>query len=182
MIINGLQTIISRQTELTKEAAVVSVGSIHGGVRSNIIPEEVEMVGTIRTLDSDMQTKIHEDIKRTAVSIAESQGAVAEVTIDEGYPITYNDPELTEMMLPSLQKAAGVENVHLWKAITGAEDFSFFQEKVPGFFFFIGGMPTGTNPADAAPHHTPDFYVDDAGMNLGIKAFCYMVFDYASMK
>jgi len=181
MIINGLQTIISRQTELTKEAAVVSVGSIHGGIRSNIIPEEVEMVGTIRTLDYDMQKKVHEDIKRTAVSIAESQGAVAEVTIDEGYPITYNDPDLTAMMLPSLQNAAGTENVHLMKAITGAEDFSFFQEKVPGFFFFLGGMPAGTNPADAAPHHTPDFYVDDAGMSLGIKAFCYMVFDYAGM-
>jgi amidohydrolase len=182
MIINGLQTIVSRQTELTKEAAVVSIGSIHGGVRSNIIPEEVEMVGTIRTLDTDMQTKIHKDIKRTAISIAESQGAVAEVTIDEGFPITYNDPDLTAMMLPSLQKAAGSENVHLWNAITGAEDFSFFQKQIPGFFFFLGGMPAGTNPADAAPHHTPDFYVDDAGMSLGIKTFCYMVFDYAGMK
>ena len=182
MIINGLQTIVSRQTELTKEAAVVSVGSIHGGIRSNIIPEEVEMVGTIRTLDYDMRAKVHEDIKRTATAIAESQGAVAEVTIDEGYPITYNDPALTEMMLPSIQNAAGMENVHLMKAITGAEDFSFFQEEVPGFFFFLGGMPAGTNPAEAAPHHTPDFYVDDAGMKLGMKAFCYMVFDYANKK
>jgi len=181
MIINGLQTIISRQTALTTEAAVISVGSIHGGLRSNIIPEEVNMVGTIRTLNYDMRTKIHADIKRVATSIAQSQNAEAIVNIDEGYPITYNDPALTEKMLPSLQAAAGQENVMLWKAITGAEDFSFFQEKVPGLYFFIGGMPKGMNPAEAAPHHTPDFYVDDEGMKLGMRAFSYLVFDYAKM-
>jgi amidohydrolase len=182
MIINGLQTIISRQTNLTNEPAVISVGSIHGGIRSNIIPEEVEMVGTIRTLDYDMRTKIHDDIRRTATTIAQSQGAEAEVYINEGYPITYNDPALTANMVPSLQAAAGEENVHLKKAITGAEDFSFFQEQVPGLFFFLGGMPAGTDPSEAAPHHTPDFYVDDTGMKLGIRAFCYLVFDYGAMK
>lgn len=181
MIINGLQTIISRQTALTTEAAVISVGSIHGGLRSNIIPEEVIMVGTIRTLDYDMRTKIHADIRRVATSIAKSQNAEAIVTIDEGVPITYNDPALTDKMLPSLQAAAGQENVMLWKAITGAEDFSFFQEKIPGLYFFIGGMPKGMNPEEAAPHHTPHFYVDDDGMKLGMRAFSYLVFDYAEM-
>jgi len=137
MIINGLQTIISRQTELTKEAAVISIGSIHGGVRSNIIPEEVIMVGTIRTLDYDIRDKIIADIRRVATSIAESQRAEAFVTIHEGYPITYNDPLLTDKMLPSLQEAAGEKNVQLWNAITGAEDFSFFQEKIPGRSFSL---------------------------------------------
>ena len=182
MIINGLQTIISRQAELTNEAAVVTIGSIHGGVRSNIIPEQVTMVGTIRALDYDMQKQIFEDIERTAKNIAASQKAEAIVTIDEGYPITYNDPELTAKMLSSLQEAAGVENVKEQKAITGAEDFSFFQKEVPGLFFFIGGTPEGTKPEEAAPHHTPDFYVDDAGMKVGMLAFCNLVLDYASMK
>ncbi len=182
LIINGLQTVVSRQAALTTEPAVVSVGSIHGGVRSNIIPEEVVMVGTIRTLDYDMRKKILEDIRRTATSIAESQRATAIVEIDEGYPITYNDPELTKMMAPSLIEAAGAENVSVHKAITGAEDFSFFEEKVPGLFFFLGGMPEGNNPATAPPHHTPDFYVDDSGMKLGMKAFCNLVFDYADKR
>ena len=173
---------ISRQAELTNEAAVVSIGSIHGGVRSNIIPEQVTMVGTIRALDYDMQKQIFEDIERTAKNIAESQKAEAIVTIDEGYPITYNDPALTANMLSSLQEAAGAENVMEQKAITGAEDFSFFQKEVPGLFFFIGGTPEGTDPAKAAPHHTPDFYVDDAGMKVGMVAFCNLVIDYAASK
>jgi len=179
LIINGLQTVVSRQSELTKEPAVVTVGAIHGGVRSNIIPEEVEMLGTIRTLDYGMRAKILEDIRRTVTLIGESQRAEVEIFIDEGYPITFNDPDLTEMMLPSLQAAAGTEMVHLVKAETGAEDFSFFQEEVPGLFIFLGGMPAGMDKKDAAPHHTPDFYVDDSGMKLGMRAFCYLVLDYA---
>ena len=179
LIINGLQTIVSRQSELTKEPTVVTVGAIHGGIRQNIIPEEVEMLGTIRTLDYGMRTKILEDIRRTVTLIGESQRAEVEIFIDEGYPITYNDPDLTEMMLPSLKTAAGAEKVHLVKAETGAEDFSFFQEQVPGLFIFLGGMPKGMDKKDAAPHHTPDFYVDDSGMKLGMRAFCYLVLDYA---
>ena len=182
MIINGLQTIISRQTELTNEAAVITVGSIHGGVRNNIIPEKVTMVGTIRTLDPKMKQKIFEDIERTATTIAASQKAEAVVTIHEGVPITYNDPALTAKMVPSLREAAGLQNAAEQKAITGAEDFSFFQEEVPGLFFFIGGMPLGADPASAAPHHTPDFYVDDAGMKVGMKAMCYLVIDYPHVK
>lgn len=177
-IIEGLQTIISRQTELTKAAAVISVGKIQGGVRNNIIPEEAEMIGTIRTLDPHMQKIIHEKIRHVATTIAESMGATAEVDIQRGYPVTYNDPELTEQMLPSLQKVAGNESVILSDALTGAEDFSFFQKKIPGFYFFLGGMPKGMNPSEAAPHHTPDFYIEESGMKLGVKSLTTLAVDY----
>ncbi|MCB0629484.1 MAG: amidohydrolase [Lewinella sp.] len=177
-IIQGLQMIISRQTELTKEPAVISIGKISGGVRSNIIPEEVEMIGTIRTLDKSMQKDIHERIVRTATKIAESVGATAEVTIEEGYPVTYNDPKLTAAMLPTVKATAGDENVILAKAITGAEDFSFFAEEVPGLFLFVGGMPKGQDPAKAAPHHTPDFFIDDSGMKTGVKLYTNLALDY----
>ncbi len=181
-IINGLQTIISRQTELTKNAAVISVSVINGGVRSNIIPEEVTMLGTIRTLDTGMQRIIHEKIKLTASKIAEASGATAETTIDKKTLVTYNNPELTKMMIPSFLKAAGAENVVEAEAVTGAEDFSFFAEKVPSIFFFIGGMEKGTDPNKAFPHHTPDFRIDESGMKTGVKAFCSMVFDYMNMQ
>ena len=177
-ILMGLQTIISRQTELTENAAVITIGSIHGGVRSNIIPDQVEMIGTIRTLNTEMQDKIHEKIRLTVTNIAESAGAVADVRIGKGYPVTYNDPELTAMMLPSLKAAAGAENVTLHKAITGAEDFSFYQQRIPGFYFFLGGMPKGTKPEEAAPHHSPDFYIDESGLKLGVRALSYLVLDY----
>jgi amidohydrolase len=181
-IINGLQTIVSRQLEIVNEAAVISIGAIHGGVRTNIIPEEVEMIGTIRTLNAEMQTQVHEKIKRTAEKIAESAGAEAEVTIVKDYPITYNDPALTEKMVPSLRRVAGENSVILSKAVTGAEDFSFFQQKVPGFFFFLGGMPKGQDVAKAFPHHTPDFFIDDSGMKLGVKAFVNLTLDYMEGK
>ncbi len=179
-VINGLQTVVSRQTELTKEAAVVSVGMIRGGVRNNIIPEEVEMIGTIRTLDTEMQEKVHNDIKRTAIKIAESQGATAEVDIQIGYPVTYNDPGLTLKMLPSLEKAAGKDNVDLVNAITGAEDFSFFQKEVPGLYFFVGGRPLKQPEGDIilGGHHTPDFYIDESGLIVGVKAMLNLTLDY----
>lgn len=177
-IIMGLQTIVSRQTELTKEAAVISVGKISGGVRNNIIPEEVEMVGTIRTLDSEMKQDIFEKIRRTATLIAESAGAVAEVTIEEGYPVTYNDPALTREMLPTLFKSAGEDNVFVSKAITGAEDFSYYAQKVPGLFFFLGGRSKDIDPFDAAPHHTPDFFIDESGFGLGVKSLTMLALDY----
>ncbi len=178
-IINGIQTIISRQTDLTKEGAVISVGKIQGGVRNNIIPEECEMVGTIRTLDIEMQKKIHEDLRRTATKIAESAGATAEVDITIGYPVTYNDPNLTRVMLPTLFNVAGEENVIVSKAITGAEDFSFYAQEVPGLFLFLGGMKPGMSPIDAPPHHTPDFYVDESGLKLGVKVLCHLGIDYS---
>jgi amidohydrolase len=181
-IINGLQTVISRQTELTKNAAVISVSVIDGGVRANIIPEEVKMTGTIRTLDTGMQRIIHEKIKLTASKIAEASGASAETVIESKTLVTYNNPELTKNMVPSFVKSTGADNVIEAEAVTGAEDFSYFAEKVPSVFFFIGGMTKGTNPKSAFPHHTPDFRIDESGMKTGIKAFCNMVFDYLKLQ
>jgi amidohydrolase len=177
-IINGLQTIISRQTDLTKAAAVISIGRIEGGVRNNIIPEEVEMVGTIRTLDTEMQERIHDRIRIVATRMAETMGTTAEVTIAKGYPVTFNDTELTRASLPSLKRVAGEGSVLEIPPITGAEDFSFFQKEVPGFFFFLGGKPLGVTEEDAAPHHTPDLFIDESGLTLGVKALTSLTLDY----
>ena len=177
-IILGLQTIISRQTDLTKEAAVITIGKIDAGVRNNIIPEEATMIGTIRTLDTDMQNDIHERIRKTATLIAESQGATAEVTIKKGVPVTHNDPDLTSKMLPSLFKAAGEDNVRVQRPSTGAEDFSFYAQRVPSFFFFLGGMPKGQDSMMAPPHHTPDFFIDESGFKTGVKALMQLTLDY----
>lgn len=177
-IINGLQTIISRQTELTKEAAVITVGRINAGIRENIIPEYAEMAGTIRSLDADMQQLIHEKIKLTATKIAESAGARAEVIIENKTPVTYNDPALTERMAASLQRTAGEKNVARIPAVTGAEDFAYYQQKVPGFFFFVGACPPDVDPAKAPSHHTPDFMMDDRGMLTGLKAILNVTLDY----
>lgn len=181
-IINGLQTIISRDTELTKEAAVITVGVVKAGVRYNIIPENVELIGTIRTLDYGMQKKLNAEMKRRVPAIAEAFGAKATIEIAEGYPITYNDIELTEKMLPTLQKSAGKENVILVNAVTGAEDFSFFQKEVPGLYFFLGGKPLDVKPEDASDHHTPDFFIDESGMKLGVKTFVNLTLDYLNKK
>jgi len=178
-IINGLQTIISRQTELTKNAAVISVTILSGGVRPNIIPEEVLLRGTIRTLDKNMQQIIHDKIKLTATKIAESAGATATVIIDNKTLVTYNDPALMKQILPSLQHTAGTDNVIEMEAMTGAEDFSFFADKVPSVFYFLGGMPKGMDPQKAFPHHTPDFNLDESGLKLGVMSFCNLVLDYS---
>jgi amidohydrolase len=177
-IYTGLQMIVSRESELTRSPVVITVGRINGGVRENIVPEEMSMAGTIRTLDPVVRTKVHEKIRLTATKIAESMGATAEVTIEAKTPITYNDPELVNKMLPSLEKAAGKGNVILSRWVTGAEDFAFYGEKAPAFFFYVGGMPRGKDPATAADHHTPDFYIDDSRLDVGIKAFANIVFDY----
>ncbi len=180
-IILGLQNIVSRQVNLTNEAAVISVGKFTAGVRSNIIPEEAEMIGTIRTLDKGMQKQIHQRIHRTATKIAESAGAEAEVIIDQGLPVTFNDLKLTAKMLPTLYRTAGEANVLLSKATTGAEDFSIFANEVPGLFLFLGGMPKGQSVFDAAPHHTPDFYIDDSGLKLGVRTLCNLTLDYMNL-
>jgi len=177
-IITGFQTIVSRQSELTKAPVVITVGKINAGVRENIIPEELVMAGTIRTLDSQMQKDVHEKMKLTVQKIAESFGATAEITIDTKTLVTYNTPDLVRQMLPSLEKAAGKENTYETDWTTGAEDFSYYGTKAPAFFFNIGGMPVGMNPKDSAPHHTPDFYIDDSRLDVGVKAFCHLVFDY----
>jgi amidohydrolase len=177
-IILALQTIVSRQLELTKEAAVITVGRFNSGIRENIIPEEANFSGTIRSLDEDMQNKIHEKIKLTATKIAEASGATAEVTIRRGYPVTYNDPALTAKMVASLNKAAGADHVTDIDAVTGAEDFSFFQKSVPGLFFFVGAMPPDADPAKVASHHTPDFFIDERGFLTGLKAMLNVTVDY----
>ncbi len=181
-IINGLQTIVSRQSELTKAPVVITVGRINSGVRANIIPEELTMEGTIRTLDGNMQKDVHERIKKTAMKIAEASGATAEVMIDTKTLVTYNDPALVKMMLPSLEAATGKGNTIESDWTTGAEDFSFYGQKAPSFFFFLGGMPKGMDPQKAAPHHTPDFYIDDSKLDVGVKAYLNIVMDYARLK
>lgn len=180
-IINGLQTIISRQTELVKEGAVITVGIIRAGARNNIIPEEAYMEGTVRALDTDMQKILFEKMHTTVEHIAKSMGAEATLTIHDGYPVTYNDPDLTALMAPTLERVAGPGNANVVNAVTGAEDFSFFQKEVPGVYFFVGGMPSGMNPEDAAPHHTPDFYIEEEGMKTGVRAMANMALDYMLM-
>ena len=177
-MINSIQTIVSRNMPLTQAAAVVTIGSIHGGVRSNIIPESLYMLGTIRTLDNEMKKLVLKRLEKIVSSIAYANNAKAKLTFLVSYPITFNDPDLYEDMLPSLQRINGSSNVNSMNAVTGAEDFSFFQEKVPGMYFFIGGAKKGTDPSKAAPHHTPDFYVDDSAMITGLKSMTTLALDY----
>jgi len=177
-MVNNLQTIVSRNMDLTNAPVVVTVGAIHGGVRSNIIPESVYMLGTIRTFDVSMKKQVHERIRKIVQATAEANNATATIDINNGYPVTYNDPELYNEMFPTFERIAGKENVNIIKAVTGAEDFSFFQQKVPGIYFFIGGIPKGFDPTKVADHHTPDFYVDDSGMLLGMKTMTALTIDY----
>ncbi|MCL4109462.1 UNVERIFIED_CONTAM: hypothetical protein GTU68_037727 [Idotea baltica] len=177
-IVQGLQNIVSRQTNLVKAPAVVSVGSIHGGLRFNIIPEEVTLVGTIRTLDSDMQDDIHTNLRRMVKGICDANGATATVEIEKMCPVTWNDVDLTAKMLPSLQATAGADNVQTLKPIMGAEDFAFFAGKVPSIYYFVGVTPIGQSPDDAPPHHTPEFFVDESGMLLGVRSLSRLAADY----
>lgn len=177
-VVMGLQTIVSRNVILTDNAAVVTVGALHGGIRQNIIPEDANMIGTIRTFSPEAQKLVHRRINEIATHIAESAGAKADVKIDIMYPVTYNDPTLTDRMVPTLEAVAGKDNVKITPAQTGAEDFSFYQQKVPGFFFFLGGMAKGKKVEDAAPHHTPDFQIDESGFTLGVRSLCHLTVDY----
>lgn len=174
-IIDGLQTIISRNTDLTESAAVITVGKITSGVRFNIIPETAEMIGTVRTLDAANKDLVIQRMKDMTSRIAQAYGGEATIEFQNNTAITHNDPELTDKMLPSLKKVAGEENVILMKATTGGEDFSFFQQNVPGFYFFLGGMPKDGEPTR---HHTPDFYIDESGMLLGVMAMTQLTLDY----
>ena len=175
-IIDGIQSIISRESNLLKEAAVISVGKIKSGVRFNIIPESAELIGTIRTLDYDMRDHIEKRMYEMIPAIAEAYGGTAEVSISESTDITFNDPELVAQMLPSMENALGKENVLLTKATTGAEDFSYFSREVPGFYFFLGGMTPGNETP--FPHHTPDFFIDEDGLIHGVKVLSQMSIDY----
>jgi amidohydrolase len=177
-IILGLQTIPSRQLDVSLAPSIVTVGAIHGGVRNNIIPDNVEMIGTIRSLDAKMRDDIHARITRTVQDIAHAGGATADVTITPGYPITYNDPALTEKMAPTLKRVAGAANVSVVNPTLGAEDFSFFQQKVPGLFFWLGTRPANQTPEEAASNHSPLFFVDESGLGLGIRAMAHVTVDY----
>jgi len=177
-IVDGLQTIVSRQTALTEAAAVITVGTFHAGIRRNIIPEEAILQGTIRTFGPEMQKKVHEKIKLTAAKIAEASGATADVDIQVMYPATINDAKLTAMMVPSLAKAAGKENVNVIPAVTMAEDFSFYQQKVPGFFFFLGAYPADMKLEKKPTHHTADFMIDENSFSVGVKALLNVTVDY----
>lgn len=179
-IINGLQAIVSRQMELTKNAVVISTTIFKGGVRENIIPEEAQLAGTIRTLDTAMRTDIKRRITLTAQNIAEASGATATVSFAPKTSIVYNDPELLRKMMPSLMKAAD-GNVAEMDAVTGAEDYSFFAEKVPSVFLYLGARPIDVPEKDSAPHHTPKFYIDESAMQTGIRTFCQLVLDYGKL-
>ena len=181
-IVNGLQTIVSRNSELTKEAAVISVGSIHAGIRFNIIPENAQMIGTIRSLDPDMKEVIRERMKILVPKIAQAFGGEAIVDIQDGAPITYNDPALTVQMVPTLNRVLGKENVELVNAVTGAEDFSYFQQQIPGFYFFLGGTPLDMKESDAPSHHTPDFIIDDGALIHGVRVMAALTEDYLNTK
>ncbi len=177
-IILGLQTIVSRQIKVTEEPAVLSIGSINGGNRFNIIPDEVEMMGTIRTFDEAMRDDIHKRIKITATSIAAASGATVEVEIEKPYSVTINDPALTAQMLPTLQRVAGDDKVILFGKITGAEDFSFFAQKAPGLFVFLGGSPPGTDLSKVAYNHSPRFRIDESALKLGVRTMTQLTLDY----
>ncbi len=176
-IINNLQTIVSRNLKLTDNAGIVTIGAINGGNRSNIIPEKIEMLGTVRTFSDEDEKLFYDKIKLIVTKTAESTGATAEVIIpySSKYPVTFNDTSLVRKMLPSLQKTVGINNTILVSAKTGSEDFSFYQQKAPGFFFNLGSKPANAKPTS---HHTPDFFLDESSFKLGVNAFTNLVLDY----
>jgi amidohydrolase len=177
-IVLGLQTIASRQVDISSVPAVISVGSIHGGIRNNIIPDDVRLVGTIRTFDEGIRGEIHQRVKRTATNIAAASGATAEVQIHSGYPVTANDPALVAATLPVLRSVAGEERVNEVPLVTGAEDFSYFANEVPGFYFFLGATPEGTDPKQAPSNHSPQFDVDEGTLRVGLEALVAVAVDY----
>jgi len=179
-ILEGLQHIVSRESDLTKAPLVITVGQFHAGVRDNIIPETAVMGGTIRSLDADMRKAVHEKMRRVVSSIAESAGATAEIEINTQTLVNYNDPALAKKSAVSLAKAAGADKVLESNWVTAAEDFSFYGEKAPSFFFSLGGKPSGQSGSTFGGHHTPDFFLDESGFILGVKAFCQLVFGYGA--
>ena len=179
-IITALQTITSRNTKLLDNPAVVTVGMIRGGVRSNIVPAEVEMVGTLRALSPSDRELIHRRVREIATNVATGMGATAtvQIPVTTAYPVTYNDPELTARMIPILEAVAGPGRAHAQRPVTGAEDFAFIAAKVPSVYIGLGGRPANVAKEDAPSHHTPEFFVDDSGLNLGVRAFTAMTLHY----
>jgi amidohydrolase len=177
-IVLGLQTVASRQVDITRVPAVISVGSIHGGIRSNIIPDDVSLVGTIRTFDEAIRDDIHARVQHTAVSMAAAAGAEADVHIHRGYPVTSNDPALVAASLASLERVVGAGRLHEMALVTGAEDFSYFANEVPGFFFFLGATPEGVDAATAPSNHSPLFDTDESTLSVGVEALATVALDY----
>jgi metal-dependent amidase/aminoacylase/carboxypeptidase family protein len=173
----GLQTVVSRTIDLTEEPAVLTIGAIRGGVRENIIPEHVEMRGTIRTFNEQMRDDIHERVSTLADSVSRGNRASCKVCITKNYPVTINDPKLTEAMVPTLRRVAGA-GLMLVPKVTGSEDFSFFQRVVPGLFVFIGVTEPWRDPKTAAPNHSPRFKVDENGLLLGVRTLAHLACDY----
>ena len=180
-IVTALQTIVSRQIDLTSAPAIITIGRISGGVRFNIIPDSVVMEGTIRALDSKMQDDIHARVTRTAKLVAESAGAEADVQIVRNNPVTFNDASLTAQMTPTLKRVAGGKVFDV-RPRTIAEDFALYQQKVPGMFFFLGVNATGADPAKVAENHSPLFYVDEGALPTGIRAMANLAVDYLNSK
>lgn len=179
-MVTSMQSIISRQTDLTLTPAILTTGFIRGGVRTNIIPDSVEMGGTIRTFDEPTRDSIHVRLTRLATNLAAASGATALVQIERGNPVTYNDPSLVARMVPSLQRSLGKDNVVEGRVTTTAEDFSRYQEKVPGMFFFLGITPMGADPATVAPNHSPKFFADEGALVPGMKALGGVALDFLS--
>ncbi len=177
-VVLGLQTVVSRAIDIAREPAVVTVGMIKGGVRENIIPESVEMRGTIRTFDEGMRDDVHERVTTLAEAVAKGSRAGCTVCIEKNYPVTVNDPALTEAMLPTLQRVAGADKVQFVPKVTGSEDFSYFQKLVPGLFFFVGVAPPGVDPTKAAPNHSPRFSVDESALLLGVRSLASVACDW----
>lgn len=181
-IVTGVNHIVSRQIDITKEPAIISFGKIDGGIRDNIIPDSVNMIGTIRNFDMDNRDQIFNDMKTTATHIAMASGAKADVKINKGYPVTINNPALTTQMLPTLKNVAGKDNVLEIPKVTASEDFSFYAQEVPGLFIFLGGTPVGQDASKAPYNHSPYFYADEASFKVGTKALSQLAIDYLAMK
>ncbi|HEY2977927.1 MAG TPA: amidohydrolase [Burkholderiaceae bacterium] len=177
-VILGLQTVVSRGVDIAREPAVVTVGMIKGGVRENIIPDSVEMRGTIRTFDEGMRDDVHERVTTLAEAVSRGSRAGCTVCIEKNYPVTVNDPALTQAMVPTLQRVAGADKVQLVAKVTGSEDFSYFQKLVPGLFFFVGATRPEVDPAKAPANHSPRFHVDERALLLGVRSLAHLAYDF----
>jgi amidohydrolase len=181
-VVTGLQNIVARQIDVSREPAVVTVATIHGGTRKNIIPDQVEMTGTIRTFDEGMRQDVHARIKHIAESIAEANHAHADVKVEKAVPVTVNDPALTEKMIPTLKRIGGDGGSRPQQRVMVAEDFSYFQEKVPGLFYFVGVTPKDQDTAAAAPNHSPRFHIDESGLLQGARSLAALAVDFLSSR
>jgi len=182
-IVTSLQTVVSRQVDITENPAIVTVGAIKGGIRHNIIPDEVQMLGTIRTFDRDQRTDILKRVERIVTHTAEANGATATFTLgDDPNPVVYNNPELMQRVLPSLQRVVGADNVKILPLITGSEDFAYYAAKVPSVFFYVGITPPGENLLTVPANHSPYFYIDETGLQPGLRALLQVAVDYLNGK